>query len=39
VLAIGKFFMTVPADANGIYAEFAGATSQEEIAGPVELYQ
>ncbi len=37
VVAIGKFFMTVPADMNGIYAEFAGATLEEEIAGDVEL--
>jgi hypothetical protein len=39
VLAIGRFFMTVPADSNGIYAEFAGATLQEQVSGPVELYQ
>lgn len=39
VLAIGKFFMTVPADSLGVYAEFAGTTLQEEISGAVELYQ
>jgi hypothetical protein len=39
VLAIGRFFMTVPADVNGIYAEFAGALLHEEITGPVELYR
>jgi Flp pilus assembly protein TadG len=39
VLALGRFFMTVPADANGIYAEFAGVTFQEELAGSVELMQ
>ena len=39
VLAIGKFFMTVPADAKGIYAEFAGVAPREEFAGPVELYK
>lgn len=39
VVAIGKFFMTVPADKDGIYAEFAGATRQERAGGPVELYQ
>lgn len=38
VVAIGRFFMTVPATATAIYAEFAGVTSQEEAAGPVELY-
>jgi hypothetical protein len=31
--------MTVPADANGIYAEFAGAMIHEEIANAVELLQ
>lgn len=39
VVAIGRFFMTIAADANGIYAEFAGVAPREEIAGPVELYQ
>lgn len=39
VLAIGRFFMTVPADTNGIYAEFAGVTLQEQVSGPVELYR
>jgi hypothetical protein len=39
VVAIGRFFMTVPADANGIYAEFAGVTLKEQVSGPVELYQ
>jgi hypothetical protein len=39
VVAIGKFFMTVPANINGIYAEFAGSTGKEQIAGPVEVYQ
>lgn len=39
VVAIGKFFMTKLADTNGIYAEFAGASPQEEISGAVELYQ
>jgi hypothetical protein len=38
VVAIGRFFMTMPADGNGIYAEFAGVTLQDEPAGPVELY-
>jgi hypothetical protein len=39
VVAIGKFFMTVPADAAGIYAEFAGIAARDEYVGPVELYQ
>ncbi|QOY96235.1 pilus assembly protein TadE [Massilia sp. UMI-21] len=39
VLAVGRFFMTVPANANGIYAEFAGASLQEEVGGPVEVYR
>jgi hypothetical protein len=39
VVAIGKFFMTKLADASGIYAEFAGTSSQEEMSGPVELYR
>lgn len=39
VLAIGRFFMTVRADASGVYAEFAGAAQREESAGQVELYQ
>jgi hypothetical protein len=43
VLAIGKFFMTVPAVSSGttntISAEFAGATSQVQAGGPVELVQ
>jgi hypothetical protein len=30
--------MTVPADANGVYAEFAGAMPHEEMANVVELY-
>jgi Flp pilus assembly protein TadG len=39
VVAIGRFFMTMPADAYGIYAEFAGVTLQEEVTGSVELFQ
>jgi hypothetical protein len=38
VVAIGRFFMTVQANTNGIFAEFAGATLQEETSGTVELY-
>ncbi len=39
VVAIGRFFMTVQANTNGIYAEFAGVTLHEEVSGAVELYQ
>jgi hypothetical protein len=45
VLAIGRFFMTVPAvyggtpTTNTISAEFAGATSDVQAGGPVELVQ
>jgi Flp pilus assembly protein TadG len=41
VLAIGRFFMTVPANGatNTISAEFAGATSEVQAGGPVELVQ
>jgi hypothetical protein len=39
VLAIGKFFMTVPATSTSISAEFAGAGSDQQAGGPVELYQ
>lgn len=39
VLAIGKFFMTVPADSAILSAEFAGAATDNALRGPVELYQ
>ena len=39
VVAIGKFFMTVPADANIISAEFAGLASEQQLGGPVEITQ
>ena len=38
VLGIGKFFMTVPATATSIYAEFAGAVPEQALSGPVVLY-
>lgn len=38
VLAIGRFFMTVPATDKAIFAEFAGATLTEELSAPVELF-
>lgn len=39
VLAIGKFFMTVPATPDNIYAEFAGIAQEQALGGPVELYK
>ena len=39
VLGIGKFFMTVPADAISISAEFAGLASEYQLGGPVEITQ
>ena len=37
-LAIGKFFMTAPADAAGIYAEFSGIIPENQLVGEVILY-
>lgn len=39
VLAIGRFFMTVPATATSISAEFAGVASEQSLGGQVELIQ
>jgi hypothetical protein len=39
VLAIGKFFMTVPATSTSIHAEFAGVVPEQSLGGPVELFQ
>jgi hypothetical protein len=39
VLAIGKFFMTVPATSTTIHAEFAGVVPEQSLGGPVELFQ
>jgi hypothetical protein len=38
VLGIGKFFMTVPATADTLIAEFAGALAEQSISNQVELY-
>lgn len=38
VLAIGRFFMTVPATSTSVSAEFAGLASEQALGGPVELY-
>lgn len=37
-LAIGKFFMTAPADAEGVYAEFTGIIPENQLAEEVVLY-
>lgn len=39
VLAVGRFFMTVPATSTELHAEFAGIASEGSLAGPVELYK
>jgi hypothetical protein len=39
VLAIGRFFMTVPATATTLHAEFAGLASEAGLGVQVELYQ
>lgn len=38
VLAVGQFFMTVPATASNLYAEFAGIAQEQSLVGPVEQY-
>lgn len=38
VLAVGKFFMTVRATNESLYAEFAGIIPKTTLSGPVELY-
>lgn len=37
VLAVGRFFMTAPATATTLYAEFAGAVPDQALGGAVEL--
>lgn len=39
VLAIGKFFMTVPATDTKLYAEFGGLVAEQAIGGSLELIQ
>jgi Flp pilus assembly protein TadG len=39
VLGIGKFLMTVQANANTVYAEFGGLAAEQSLGGAVELYQ
>lgn len=36
--AIGKFFMTVPATATSLHAEFAGLIPEDQLTGQVILY-
>lgn len=38
VLAIAKFFMTVPATSTSLYAEFAGVVPEQALGGNLELY-
>lgn len=38
VVAVGKFFMTVPATEDSLIGEFAGVVSDPSAAGQVELY-
>ena len=38
VLAIGKFFMTVPATDASVHAEFAGIAPESQLTGQVTLY-
>jgi hypothetical protein len=39
VVAIGKFFMTVPASDTALFAEFAGLAPEPSLGGQVELYR
>lgn len=39
VLAIGRFFMTIPATSTSIHAEFAGIASEHTLHGSVEIYK
>lgn len=39
VLAVGKFFMTIPATSMNVYAEFAGIAHETTLTGQVTLYQ
>ena len=39
VLAVAKFLMTVPADANHLYAEFGGLAPEPSLSGNLELQQ
>jgi Flp pilus assembly protein TadG len=38
VLAIGRFFMTVPATSTNLYGEFAGAVPLANVTGEAELF-
>ncbi|MFC0167590.1 pilus assembly protein TadG-related protein [Pseudoduganella danionis] len=39
VLAVGKFFMTVPANSSHLYAEFAGIAAEQTLSGTLEILQ
>jgi hypothetical protein len=38
VSAIGRFFMTVPADSTHLYAEFAGLADEQNLRAQVKLF-
>ena len=38
ILAIGKFFMTVPAKANTLFGEFAGVVPEQSLGSQVKIY-
>ena len=38
-VAVGKFFMTVPATSTSVHAEFVGIAHESTISGEVTLYQ
>lgn len=38
-VAVGKFFMTVPATSSSVYGEFAGIAHESTISGEVILYK
>lgn len=39
VLGTGKFLMTIQASSTSLYAEFGGLTTEDQLGGPVEIYQ
>jgi hypothetical protein len=39
VVGIAKFFMTVPATATAVYAEFAGMNTETALGGNARLYR
>jgi hypothetical protein len=39
VVGVAKFFMTVPASASALYAEFAGMNTETALGGNARLYR